>query len=130
MGKNTFLSIPEKYRPLKDRKNFIIIKNNILKKKYKNIEIIDINNLLNIFNYNYDEYWIIGGEQLYKYILNTFTNIEIHITIINNNYNCNKFFPIISDSENYIKLNTIENINDNYIHYVYKMVKHHNKDYP
>ena len=100
MGKNTYESIPEKYFPLINRDNYIISStlnntttNNIT---YKNIESL----LIKIFQKNYDTIWIIGGTMLYSYILSNMRDKinEIHLTRINKHYNCDKFFPDISNN--------------------------------
>lgn len=125
MGKNTFLSIPEKYRPLKDRDNYVIT-NDINFKSEKNINIINLENILNIFNKHYDNYWIIGGEMLYNYALTHLNIDEIHITIIKKDYKCNKFF--ILPKNIYYEIDKTINIEDNYEHLILKKIKHHNTD--
>ena len=96
MGKNTFNSIG-KYLP--DRTNIILSKS----LKADNVNIF--NNINNIFNHlslnNYDEVWIIGGLQIYNLFLKEKIIDEIFITFINFDYNCDIFFPKIS--ENFIE---------------------------
>ena len=72
MGKNTFLSIPKKFRPLQKRHNCILTSSDQFIDQ--NISILnDLNKLKKwIIETNYDEYWIIGGEKLYKSILQEF----------------------------------------------------------
>ena len=50
----------------------------------------------------------------YSHLIN-----EIHITIIDKDYNCNKHFPIICESQ-FILKDKRQNEKDNYTHYVYK----------
>jgi len=120
MGKNTFLSIPDKYRPLKDRSNYILTSDPELILKYKD-KVTILNNPLDLLhllkNSHYDEYWVIGGESIYTLIMNKYIHLikEIHITIINKNYNCNKHFPKIT--KNYDIRKKIVNEEDNYVHY-------------
>ena len=119
VGKNTYLSIPDKFRPLKQRMNYVItsdkqfINNN-------NVEYININNITDIFKKKYDEYWIIGGENTYNFMLNNYKIEEIHITIIDTDYNCNKFFTFAKHKYN--KVSEYKNSEDNYIHYIYKHI--------
>ena len=136
MGSNTFLSLPKKHTPLKNRMNYIMTKKEDLINRFKDNTQIkclkDSDELLNILNTtNYDEYWLIGGEYIYFYYLNHYIHLidEIHITIINNNYHCNKYFPFLKPGfqikEKYI------HFEDNYTHYVLKNTNYnHNKDYP
>uniref|UniRef100_A0AB39J770 DHFR domain-containing protein n=1 Tax=Florenciella sp. virus SA2 TaxID=3240092 RepID=A0AB39J770_9VIRU len=53
---------------------------------------------------------------------------EIHITIINRDYECNKFFPVI-DKNLFELIKTNEHIEDNYSHRIYKSINH-NTDCP
>ena len=121
MGKNTYNSIPLKYRPLNNRVNYVI---SSTVKKDKSIHVIENlkNDLINIINNTtYDVYWIIGGEAVYNIFMTEYIKLinEIHISIINNDYKCNKFFPEI-DKNLFRLIDSTENIKDNYIHYVYK----------
>lgn len=122
MGKNTYLSIPKRFRPLNDRINCVITKDTNFK---LDNNILLINNLdeefkLLLNNTNYDEYWIIGGEILYKSIIEKYSNLisEIHISIIDNCYNCNKFFPEIDNTLYYLK-DSKKYSDSNFTHYVY-----------
>ena len=134
MGKNTFLSIPDQHSPLKYRMNYIMTKNIDLINRFKDNKEIkclkDEDELLNILNTtNYDEYWLIGGESIYFYYLKKYIHLidEVHITIINKNYDCNKFFPFL-ESTFTIKEKHIH-FEDNYTHYVLKnTIYNHNKD--
>ena len=100
MGKNTYKSIPKKYFPLIKRDNYIISSTlnepNINNITYNNIESL----LIKLSQKEYDNIWIIGGTMLYSYILSNMRDKinEIHLTRINNHYNCDKFFPDISDN--------------------------------
>ena len=124
MGKNTYLSIPDKYFPLSNRYNCIVSKNIAEFQNDTNCKILkNLNEDLLMFlnNSDYDIYWIIGGSSIYYEIMTHYPQIinEIHISIINHDYKCNKFFPIIHDSQ-FILKDKVENKEDNYNHYVYK----------
>lgn len=95
MGSNTAKSIPKKFFPLRKRINIILsktLKYEDLGGKSENVIIFE--NLYEIFNYlsnkKYEENWIIGGKTIYDLFLKEYLNRidEIHITTINNSYNC------------------------------------------
>ena len=44
---------------------------------------------------NYDDIWIIGGEKLYNYFLNTKEVKKIYLTTIDRYYTCDVFFLLI-----------------------------------
>tara|TARA_Y100000816_G_C26078082_1_gene567780 strand:- start:46 stop:573 length:528 start_codon:yes stop_codon:yes gene_type:complete len=101
MGKNTFLSIPSKYAPLIHRHNVVITRDKELVNKYKNDPTITIlsspDDIISFYNNtSYNEYWIIGGKMLYEYTIKRFSNDikEIHISFLNENYECDLFLNI------------------------------------
>ena len=105
MGKNTWTSLT---KPLLGRDNLILsttldITNNSPKNNYiktfKTLEELE----LFCIDQNYTNVWIIGGGQIYNDFLNN-NNIDkidkidkIYATIINNNYNCDVFFPKLDE---------------------------------
>ena len=106
MGKNTFNSI------LSTNKNGLKDRDNLILSTTLNIDINNENNILKSFNNiqnlenfiktkNYDTIWIIGGEKIYDYFLNIYpanellTPKNIYITFINNDFECDTFFPNI-----------------------------------
>tara|TARA_B100000424_G_C22919642_1_gene489362 strand:- start:4 stop:552 length:549 start_codon:yes stop_codon:yes gene_type:complete len=105
MGKNTYLSLNKNSLPNRD--NLIlsttlsvdtINKDNNITKSFKN-EVI-LKEFLN--NKNYDEIWVIGGENIYDLFLNK-TNIfvvkNIFVTLIDNVIECDTFFPLIDKNK-------------------------------
>jgi dihydrofolate reductase len=113
MGRKTWDSLPIK--PLPNRKNIIlsrdnISRDNITRDKYlnenENENILFINDL-NLINNIKSDIWIIGGSEIYKLALDQLHIDNIYVTEINNNYECDRFFPkipddfIISFEENY-----------------------------
>ena len=98
MGKNTFLSIPKKYRPLKQRHNVIITQDDGLREQYRedpNVTFIQSPDDIIIFSKLtvYDEYWLIGGKMLYDYFLQHYLKYisELHISILPHDYGCDTF---------------------------------------
>lgn len=70
MGKNTYWSLPEKFRPLPNRKN-IVLTTNTFENTFENLRIFnDIETTLNILkNEELEVLYIIGGSQIYKAFL-------------------------------------------------------------
>ena len=111
MGRNTWESLPSKFRPLSDRYNFVISS----KKKFldsDNVEHIS-SSFLNALEYiklenikfANSKIFIIGGQMLYNDILNNYHSYitNIFITEIYSNYTCDTFFPDLNSD--YFKLN-------------------------
>jgi len=107
MGRKTYESL-NNVNGLANRDNLILSKSlNIEKKISKNI-VKSFETLQNLEEYvklkNYDEVWIIGGEQIYKLFLtnqskkNTIFNInEIIITYIEKEFDCDSYFPNLEE---------------------------------
>ena len=98
MGNNTFKSIPEQFKPLKQRLNIILTKNKLHNKNTDNIlffnDVISILYFLENNKENINKVWIIGGSHIYKYFLDLQIIKNIYLTHIpNNNFNCDVYFP-------------------------------------
>ena len=113
----------KKYRPLCERQNIIISHSN-------NSELIDNEDILCfksphdciefiVFNEkNYDEFWIIGGESIYKeFLLNYQEYIdEIHLSKLSSSFMCDQFIEI--PFENYEMIHEVKY--DEYDYLIYK----------
>lgn len=118
MGSVTWESLPEKFRPLPDRKNLVLTRRqefdpkstdvlvkNSLPEAIKSLK--EDNSIENIF--------VIGGASIYQQSLDLTEIAGLYITIIENSYDCDTFFPQIpgifnketllgEDEENGIKI--------------------------
>jgi len=119
MGKNTFFSLPQVNRPLKNRLNIVITNDQTLINSFHR-DIIFTNNLdiykninknrkkiLQDYPYLKEDFkiYIIGGKQIYLHYL-PYCNI-IYRTQIKNNYNCDLIMNY--DLSNYKETNIYEN---------------------
>lgn len=107
MGRNTWESLPDKFRPLPNRKNLVI------SQKYKNypddfIKTIsnldrfedvwvaqDVNSALNLARtcWSNKDIFVIGGHQIYKYFLENSLVDKMFITEVNASHEGDTFFP-------------------------------------
>ena len=122
MGKNTWLSLPKK--PLSNRNN-IILSNSLHKieiEKYNNTKLFKTKEeILNYINVTQTPYWVIGGETIYKSFINCEELEYIYVTKIEENYDCDTFFPDIPEN---FKLITNSNIkNKNNVFYKYEIYR-------
>jgi thymidylate synthase len=115
MGKKTYESIPQ--HPLKKRQNIVISKT-----LEKNSDIIIFPSLLECFKSlgkmdNYEDIFVIGGEQIYNEIINDYLYLceKIYVTKFKESYDCDKKFPI-SKIENF---QSKEEIIENYSRVTY-----------
>ena len=126
MGRNTWESIPEKFRPLSGRYNFVLSsKTNFIdadkvdyigKSFEETLKYIENSNEI----YNNSKIFIIGGEYLYKYVLENHINYidKLYITEIYKSFECDKFFPKIDNT--LFKIKNVSKFNEeNDIHFRY-----------
>ena len=131
MGKNTWLSIPENRRPLKNRTN-IIISNSLLPASSCYHIFSSIHDAIpHCEDTKYDEVWIIGGSRIYNEFLNMYHDKvhRVYITYVckngyshgDNGYECDTFIHIPPDS--YLIEEKTYNPSDNcyYLTCVHKM---------
>ena len=92
MGKNNFLSIPEKFRPLKNRINIILTKDPLFDAK----NCIISNNLesaIELAKNKKQDIFIIGGGMVYQYALEKELVDIIYLTRIHATIQGDTFFP-------------------------------------
>lgn len=102
MGRNTWTSIPEKFRPLPGRLN-IVLSSNLEFPKSLPPSVVGLSSLDSALDYckglpNIDNVFVIGGSVLYKEAFTHPECFEILLTRINKNFNCDTFIPIIDPS--------------------------------
>lgn len=100
MGRKTFFSIPENRRPLADRINVVLTKNEpkidyppsvcVLPSLDSAMEFVD--QLANI-----DTVWIIGGSRLYEEAMRSDRCHRVYLTMVEGDFACDTFFPEITD---------------------------------
>ena len=98
MGRKNYLSIPEKFRPLKKRTNIILTTDSLFKAQGC-LVANSLESAIDLAKENNDKIFIIGGGQVYKYALNNnFVDI-IYITRIHAKLEGDTFFPEIKHNQ-------------------------------
>lgn len=94
MGQNTWESLPEKYRPLPDRKNIVLSFN----QEYIAPGAIVRTSFEEAFkeaDEKTEKIFIMGGASVYKFAIETLELDGIYLTQIDHAYKCDTFFPKI-----------------------------------
>lgn len=131
MGRNTWESLPTKYKPLQRRYNIVLTKNVIEQQRIYSVDndvvflsSIDDAMILcysgdeicekgekgenkeksNIYSFN--NIWIIGGSSIYRefMIRDSMENLKIskyYITYIDKHYDCDTYFPLLENMNKY-----------------------------
>lgn len=105
MGKNTWLSLPKK--PLAKRKNIV------LSSSLKMENAIVFNNKEDLLKYitkKKDNVWVIGGETIYKSFIKSEKLDKIYVTFINEDFECDRFFPEIPKNFKCIEKGSYNNV--------------------
>lgn len=94
-GRKNYISIPEKYRPLVNRTNIVLTRNN----SFSEEGCIVKNSLEDAVEYaknsNETELFIIGGGQIYKEALSKNMINKMYVTHVHKNFDGDTFFPEI-----------------------------------
>ena len=102
MGRATWDSLPEAYRPLPDRANIVITRNSDLVLPKGAHRASSPDNALELVNHD-EEAFIIGGEEIYRAYLNMEDLVDrIHITRVHGAYEGDRRFPECEDEFNNI----------------------------
>lgn len=105
MGKNTYLSLP---KPLKYRDN-IVLSTTMKVKKYNVLPTTSMEHVIPHL-FKYDNVYLIGGETLYNEYIDSDQVKGIYHTHIEEDYECDTFFPEIPEKFNKIKTTKFKDI--------------------
>jgi dihydrofolate reductase len=126
MGRNTWDSLPKKYKPLPYRFNIILSKNADKQPNDPDKDITfssSIDNAMNLYYqhtdkgekgekgekqylFDFNDIWVIGGSSVYQEFINHAHNNTIkiskyYITYIDKHYDCDTYFPLLENMNAY-----------------------------
>lgn len=103
MGRKTWESIPEKFRPLKDRLNVVLSRQTAFSLNNPNtIVCASLPDALKHLAQKEDELetlWLIGGHSLYSEAMEKRLVDRIYLTEIQGRFECDTFFPEINTND-------------------------------
>jgi len=100
MGRKTWESIPEKFRPLKNRENIVLSRSKAA--IHPQVKVVpDFEQSLVLAGQSESETFVIGGGQLYRQSILHPKCQRIYITQIEHAYTCDTYFPSVPE---YFKL--------------------------
>lgn len=92
MGRKTFLSFPEKYQPLPNRRNIILTRDENFKIDGAE-SFASLDGFLEDPRVSSETAWVIGGGDIYRQFINQVN--ELHITHVDGEFMADTFFPEI-----------------------------------
>ena len=123
MGRNTWESLPKKYKPLPRRFNIVLTRNvqSLLVLDQRDIAFLSsIDDAMNLcygqrekgenlskkksVSCNFNDIWIIGGSSVYQEFIKCWMNTELskyYITYIDKDYECDTYFPLLENMNKY-----------------------------
>ncbi len=115
MGRTTWLSLPEKFRPLPQRINIVLTEKyfQLPKGVYKAQSIDEA--LATLISKSVEQIFVIGGGQVYRQAIVHPLCQKLYLTEIQGNFNCDTFFPEIPAQ--FIKKSESEPITEGHITY-------------
>lgn len=97
MGRKTWQSIPDRFRPLAGRVNAVLTRNHDVVLPKGCFQFSDISEALDALSCNGDleQIFVIGGASLYAQTINLLQCQKLYITRIDDVFDCDVFFPKI-----------------------------------
>jgi dihydrofolate reductase / thymidylate synthase len=127
MGRKTWDSIPDNYKPLKNRLNIVLSSNKL---NCVNNEIMVFNSFESAHKYtSYNEkiesIYVIGGQAIYDYVLTNYSKYidHIYVTEFASTDNIDKYFPEL-DLYKYILVDNVAVNNNTIIFKTYKNIQY------
>ncbi len=111
MGRTTWDSLPEKFRPLPKRLNIVLTQNKQLTFPSGVIAAECLEQALVIEDPNVEHVFVIGGGQVYKAALEHPACRSIYVTHVKGDFSCDTFFPAISPQ--YMLISSSETLTEN-----------------
>lgn len=102
MGRTTWISLPEKHRPLTKRKNIILTREDEEPPDTKGCEIkYSPESAIEALKADdsVETIFVIGGASIYKYSVENIDLDGVYLTRIRKNYDCDTFFPRIPNDK-------------------------------
>lgn len=96
MGRRTYLSIPQQYRPLSDRQNYVLSRK-WDQKDHPEVRIFGSlpDALSTLYDTKPDQVWICGGAELYDEVIRNYLYLcdRIYVTKFKADHRCDLYFP-------------------------------------
>ncbi len=102
MGRTTWESIPEQYRPLPDRDNVVLTRNSDYEADGATV-VHSIEEALNQADQNTEKIFILGGAKVFAEMISDPIIDGLYITRIHHNFHCDVYFPEIPKEFSQIK---------------------------
>lgn len=122
MGRKTWESIPERFRPLSGRINVVLTRNYNLKLptgvvRCSDFQSIELELDKSEYKNRYGEMFVIGGQQIYEEAIQSSNCRRLYITHVESDFDCDAFFPDFSE---YFHRNLVsEHLLENGINYYF-----------
>lgn len=97
MGRTTWESIPEKYRPLPGRMN-VVLSHHFDYRARGAMVVGSLDDAYSLADETIESIFVIGGGKVFAQAMARPDNEGLYLTVIDQDFNCDTFFPPIPDS--------------------------------
>lgn len=111
MGRRNWVSIPDKYRPLPDRKNIVVSRDESFTDDGCEV-FSSVEGAIEAYKNDQRDTFIIGGGQIYKHSLDNDLADELYITKIEHAFDGDTYFPSVDESKWDIELILTHGVDD------------------
>jgi len=118
MGRRTWESIPEKFRPLPQRKNVVLTRNTTYNVPSSVIIATSLEDAIQNQHATGDIF-IIGGSMIYKEAIQHIDCTRLYVTEIQSCFNCDAFFPDYNGV--FTCIDSSDDVEENGIRFVFKV---------
>ncbi|XP_050297446.1 dihydrofolate reductase-like [Anthonomus grandis grandis] len=100
MGRKTWESIPEQFRPLPGRINFILSRSNLDLQQYQDtFGFKSFETALDALSWgSFESVWVIGGYSVYKEALSSPYFDKLYLTKLHTSFECDTFLPTLPEN--------------------------------
>ena len=112
MGRKTWESIPEKYRPLPGRYNIILSNSSVVRANYNNVFTSLDKGLIHAAGFtDIERIYVIGGKQVYDEALKHPDLNLIHLSVLYKDYDCDTFVELPENLEEIARAQNVSFVN-------------------
>ncbi len=98
MGKKTWESLPEKYRPLPKRTNFVLTRDAEYKAKGGIVSASIDDAFERSLSHHPEQVFVIGGTNVYEQALADSRCALVYLTLVAGDHGCDAFFPTVDET--------------------------------
>lgn len=123
MGRKTWESLPEQYKPLPNRNNIVVSHTLQGREDDKYLVVDSLECALHIAGQTSNSIFVIGGGEIFWQALQTEGLDKVYLTHIQEKFTCDTFFPFLASNFNLLELSEVFMENNTTYHFAEYEIK-------